>query len=512
MIIKNNIGKTIIFLLMTVLLINSFPLSLNAEYNSYDYLKFNQVMDEEGNWVYSEGYYNPNWENYNCYAFAINRIEDPQFYESGNYFRYSPGNICGTGNCSDADSVQELAEFVRDDLFALGYTNVQILDVIPETLANGKSISESEELICVRRASNGDYHFMQYDYDSNAWYHKPGNTAVLKYIAHNGVPGNNASWISEYYYSGIVNSNNITYDSNIIFIKYSNLELEAQWGYEITENITVKSKKDTIYEITVDRSDYYDIKMSAQDGEFTYEIYAYNKFNGNYEIIKNGTSNNSITESVYINVINMYYNNIPGWELQAYKYYIRLHYNKNNISDKIVSVSIEHSHNYNDHYEQPSPLQHKAYCKCGECITQNHGYFYTDVADTYHTAVCICGFIKETEEHYNHHYARNDQLTHYVYCECGRCIRTSYHVVPAGNNFFKICIHCGERINMGEVLLPTPGPGIQSVCQITYITNDGSYVDRDGIIYLVESDMALYLAGELDVYALAQDALGVVTQ
>ena len=65
---------------------------------------------------------------------------------------------------------------------------------------------------------------------------------------------------------------------------------------------------------------------------------------------------------------------------------------------------------------------------------------------------------------------------------------------------------------MGEVLLPVPGPGIQSVCQTTYITEYGSYVDGNGIIYLVESDMALYLAGELDVYALAQSALGAVTQ
>ena len=33
----------------------------------------------------------------------------------------------------------------------------------------------------------------------------------------------------------------------------------------------------------------------------------------------------------------------------------------------------------------------------------------------------------------------------------------------------------------------------------------------DGFVELVESDMELYLAGELDVYALAQNALGTVT-
>ena len=42
---------------------------------------------------------------------------------------------------------------------------------------------------------------------------------------------------------------------------------------------------------------------------------------------------------------------------------------------------------------------------------------------------------------------------------------------------------------------------------VRYITNAGSYVDSNGIIYLVESDMLLLLAGELDVYALAESNL-----
>ena len=47
---------------------------------------------------------------------------------------------------------------------------------------------------------------------------------------------------------------------------------------------------------------------------------------------------------------------------------------------------------------------------------------------------------------------------------------------------------------------------------ITYITDAGSYVDGNGIIYLVESDMALYLAGELDVYALVDALDNLVTE
>ena len=56
-----------------------------------------------------------------------------------------------------------------------------------------------------------------------------------------------------------------------------------------------------------------------------------------------------------------------------------------------------------------------------------------------------------------------------------------------------------------------PGSGIQSETGITYITEAGSYVDANGVIYLVDSDMELYLAGQLDVYALAQN-IGAVTE
>ena len=42
---------------------------------------------------------------------------------------------------------------------------------------------------------------------------------------------------------------------------------------------------------------------------------------------------------------------------------------------------------------------------------------------------------------------------------------------------------------------------------IKHITEAGSYVDSDGVVYLVDSDMELYLVGELDVYALVSNNL-----
>ena len=82
--------------------------------------------------------------------------------------------------------------------------------------------------------------------------------------------------------------------------------------------------------------------------------------------------------------------------------------------------------------------------------------------------------------------------------------------MPAeGNGIFKLCIHCGQRINTKEDITIQP---LDKALEKYFITEAGSYVDSDGIIYLVESDMALYLAGELDVYALAQNVGDLVTQ
>ncbi|MBR5143776.1 MAG: hypothetical protein IKW53_01885, partial [Clostridia bacterium] len=71
--------------------------------------------------------------------------------------------------------------------------------------------------------------------------------------------------------------------------------------------------------------------------------------------------------------------------------------------------------------------------------------------------------------------------------------------------------HCGERITNSGIITPTPGWSMNNTSDITYITDAGSYVDADGVIYLVDSDMELYLAGQLDVYALAQN-IGAVTE
>jgi hypothetical protein len=128
--------------------------------------------------------------------------------------------ICGRGDYNSANSINELAELVRYDLLALGYTNILLLDSVPAT-------NESDELICLRRISNNaddkEYHFMLYDYETDAWYHKPGNTAVLKYTDNGGIPSDSVNWYTEMSHSGVEHWQNIIYTSDIVFIKYSKL-------------------------------------------------------------------------------------------------------------------------------------------------------------------------------------------------------------------------------------------------------------------------------------------------
>ncbi len=147
---------------------------------------YNKVQDANGNWVTSGGVFNPKWYNYNCYAFSINRAEQPNFYSTGR--QYQPGDMSDAGTFGDCSNINQLGKIICADLVAMGYSNISLSSSIP-------TINSSQELICVRMKYDADYHFMRYDIDTNAWYHKPGTTAVLKY---NYVPSNDRLWYTEY--------------------------------------------------------------------------------------------------------------------------------------------------------------------------------------------------------------------------------------------------------------------------------------------------------------------------
>ena len=241
-------------------------------------LQHNKVMDENGNWVTSGGYFNPKWLNYNCYAYSINRAEQPSYYMQGYTFQYQPGDMCGEGRFADTTTIDELALIVKNDLTAMGYANISLSTTIP-------TIDSSQELICVRRCSNYDYHFMRYDIETDSWYHKPGQTAVLKY---NYIPSNGIVWYSEYSDMSGEHAPTFYYDSSIIFITYSKNQINVMSSG--TSTLYINPRKDLFYEINLVYSENHEIKIEAPYN-FSYEIYS-----SEFDLINsgNGTQINNV--------------------------------------------------------------------------------------------------------------------------------------------------------------------------------------------------------------------------
>ena len=81
----------------------------------YDVLE-DSVVWYNGSWSFSHGNWKPKWRNYNCYAFAINRSENPsQYYTS--VIPYQPGDFSNPWLFSPGvTTVYDLASIVEDDL------------------------------------------------------------------------------------------------------------------------------------------------------------------------------------------------------------------------------------------------------------------------------------------------------------------------------------------------------------------------------------------------------------
>lgn len=150
------------------------------------------------------GPWDSSYYNYNCYAFAIGRTEQPPEYST--LFQYQPGDFSGD-YFSLSLTISQMAEVVKEDLQTLGYSNITIHNSMP-------SYQTYDKLIAMRRGTF-DYHFMKYD--SGDWNHKPGRTAVLHY---NYEPTDNRIWTNEYSIYNQSYSGNTTYDSSIYFIGY----------------------------------------------------------------------------------------------------------------------------------------------------------------------------------------------------------------------------------------------------------------------------------------------------
>ena len=329
-------------------------------------LQYNKVLNQDGEWdVASGGYYNLNWAYYNCYAFALNRCERSGFYSS--YGQYQPGDMSGSDTFGYDTTVHDLADLVYDDLWAMGYNDIEISTVLP-------TIDETQELICVRVAYGWDYHFMRYDLATNAWYHKPGDTAVLKY---NYTPSYDLLWYREYskQYEWIYDPDDVDwgyYDGEIVFITYSKNQLNIDCDEEISR-AQILSNKDIFYELNFAITSEYDIFLTS------FYVFDYEIYDVNFNVVLSGTATNTGI-SVYLHP-----------HLNSGKYYLRMSFEKNvHTTSRYIDISIEHRHEF-DEYLVLDTTSHKQVCACGLTYIERHFVYADEIVDDRYAICQGCG-------------------------------------------------------------------------------------------------------------------------
>ena len=425
------------------------PTPPSVELTRYIYraLQDNTVMDENGNWVTSGGYYNPDWEYYNCYAYAINRCEMSNFYSSN--WNYQIGDMSGFETSAHGNiDTWYWTEIVKKDLIAMGYSNILISDTIPD-------VDDSQQLICLR-GDNSAYHFMRYDIETYAWYHKPGKSAVLKY---NYIPSSDKVWWreeskngEEYYWDGQA------YERDVVFIRYSKNIINTTPN--TSQNIYIIPNKDVFYEVNIEQADHYRLKLIA-GYEMDYELY-----DSNFDMVVSDSGNNNVDTCLSLT---------PG------KYYLRINFTSSqSYSGLSASLCIDYSNDNNINNDSHTYIcngcgyskveAHTFECdgfengvhyeKCVDCDYRNSQCtkaIFSSLDANNHSTVCFdCGYIVSEEPH-RWIYTSISALYHEGHCaDCGEIKTTqqSHSWKVASNPKYVECQYCGHL-----KLKPTGGGG-----------------------------------------------------
>jgi len=192
-------------------------------------LIYSLVMDSNGQWVSSGGDYHYSYAQYNCYFYAIDK-PDLNYYYGG--YR-DPGFYSGGTDDPSYDPFNETAYNwalqAKADLEHFWCTDVVITGIAPDPLTLGPQ----QKLICVRLGTWDDYpyitdyHYMKYNAGDGFWYHKPGDSAPLRYLYEPADEAcwddirNEYVWTNEGNYFGIEEESYITYFGDIYYITYT---------------------------------------------------------------------------------------------------------------------------------------------------------------------------------------------------------------------------------------------------------------------------------------------------
>lgn len=371
-------------------------------------LRYNTVMNANGEWVTSGGYYNPDWEKYNCYAYALNRCEMSNYYVE-RQTPYDPGDMYYDYDVfENVDTVEELAGIVCQDLMVMGYTDIVSSTDIP-------SVNNFQELICIR-ADLPDYHVMRYDLETDAWYHKHGIGAVLKY---NYVPSSNISWEGEWSWEGKESRLDNYYEGDIYFIRYSKNILNASGN---SQGINILPNKDVFYEVNIDTSNHYRLRLIA-GYEMDYELY-----NSDFDVVVSDSNTNNVDTCLSLT---------PG------KYYLRINFTSSqSYSGLSASIGVGY-----DEYNYVNSSTHSSVCSgCGDTITKSHNFVCDGVENSSHYEKCAdCGY--RTIRMSDYQYVSINSTQHSKICtSCSYSITSSHNFVYRSTDEYHIltCSQCGK--------------------------------------------------------------------
>ena len=405
-------------------------ISININRSNY-ILQYNTVQDINGNWVTSGGDYDVKWDKYNCYAYALNRVEDPKFYSNDSFIQYQPGDMSQSGTFEECESIIDLVEIVKSDLSSMGYLNIYSQMEMP-------TINTNQALICVRMCEE-DYHFMKYDIFTNSWYHKPGTSAILKY---NYFPNNSDYWYQESSKFGVEELGNVIYDSEIYYIVYDKNRIS------IEENITEYS-----YEFDINAGKDVIIEINNSFNNYSCLINIYSNFSKNVKIYN---SNMELMNSYQGNNISFYNTLLPN------TYYIAISYND------II--------NYENTYLTISKHDH---------------YFDYSFTNTGHIGTCsVCNYSENDSHNFDRNYQWLNYSLHTVDCICTYEINQGHAITKSTYNSssrFARCILCGGMAEKGFIGILMRDENNQ------YLFSNGSFILPNGVIVLDERDVCDFL-------------------
>lgn len=160
--------------------------------------------------------YSTTWRtHFNCYAFALGRIDKSYNKTSGQDRFCEIGGYCGNLITENATTQDRLTR-IRQDLTSLKCTNITVSTSLPDLS------DDTYKYICYREGSTSggdfDYHFMRYNGETEKWQHKPGTTG--KALIYNYTPSTDRVWTYTNELEAAATATTSTYNGTIYYISY----------------------------------------------------------------------------------------------------------------------------------------------------------------------------------------------------------------------------------------------------------------------------------------------------